>query len=169
MDTTQSIATRTANQLGYAMAHWNNYNTAEWGDLNPVGGDCANFVSQALIARGWKMNDEWYSHDAGADWSSAWGYVPAMDAYFRANAAELGLTERPLEQRDAIKVGDIVMFDWNNNDSLDHVAMVSAVERSGDGVKIKIVSHNKDTDYHDLDVTLADNPGTVGHFWSLSK
>ncbi|MFF1571430.1 DUF1287 domain-containing protein [Leifsonia sp. NPDC058292] len=157
-------------QLNYAMTYWKNYNTAEWGDLNSVGGDCANFVSQTLIARGWTQNDDWYNKDAAGDWAPAWGYVPSMDAYFRANAASLGLTEYSFDQRDKIKVGDIVMFDWNDNDSLDHVQIVSAVENVNGQVKIKMVGHNEDSDYRDLDDAITvDHPGGIGHFWSLSK
>ncbi|WP_348789829.1 DUF1287 domain-containing protein [Leifsonia sp. NPDC080035] len=164
------VQTAVDKQLAYAMAHWNDYNTAQYGDLNPVGGDCANFVSQSLIARGWQMNDDWYNHDAAADWSPAWGYVPAMDQYFRDNAAQLGLTEYSFDQRDKIKVGDIVMFDWNDNDSLDHVQIVSAVEKVDGQIKIKMVGHNEDTDYRDLDNAITvEHPGAIGHFWSLSK
>lgn len=164
------VQTPVDKQLAYAMTYWKNYNTAEWGDLNPVGGDCANFVSQTLIARGWTMNGDWYNKDAAADWSPAWGYVPSMDAYFAENAKELGLTEYSFDQRDKIKVGDIVMFDWNDNDSLDHVQIVSAVENVNGQIKIKMVGHNEDSDYRDLDEAITvDHPGAIGHFWSLSK
>ncbi|MFF2050606.1 DUF1287 domain-containing protein [Leifsonia sp. NPDC058194] len=164
------VQTPVDKQLAYAMTYWKNYNSAEWGDLNSVGGDCANFVSQTLIARGWTMNDDWYNKNAAADWSPAWGYVPSMDAYFQENAAALGLTEYSFDQRDKIKVGDIVMFDWNDNDSLDHVQIVSAVENVDGQIKIKMVGHNEDTDYRDLDTTITvDHPGAIGHFWSLSK
>ncbi len=167
---TYQVQTPVDQQLAYAMAHWNDYNTAQYGDLNPVGGDCANFVSQTLIARGWQMNSAWYNHDAASDWSPAWGYVPAMDDYFRQNATKLGLTEYPLDQRDKIKVGDIVMFDWNNNDSLDHVQIVSAVSTVNGKITIEMAGHNTDTDYRDLDHTITvDHPGATGHFWSLSK
>jgi len=156
-------------QLTYAFKHWNNYNTKVYGDLNPVGGDCANFVSQTLVARGWKMNDQWYNHDAAADWSPAWGYVPAMDNYFRADAKQLGVTEYPLNKRKKIAVGDIVMFDWNNNDSLDHVEIVSKVETVDGHIKIKMAGHNKDTKYRDLDnVMNKEYPGAVGHFWHIA-
>ena len=167
---TYQVVTPVDQQLAYAMAHWNNYNTAQYGDLNPVGGDCANFVSQTLIARGWQMNSEWYNHDAAADWSPAWGYVPAMDDYFRENASQLGLTEYSFDQRDKIKIGDIVMFDWNDNDSLDHVQIVSGVQNVNGKITIQMVGHNEDTDYRDLDHTITvEHPGAVGHFWSLSK
>ncbi|MEV8213328.1 DUF1287 domain-containing protein [Leifsonia sp. NPDC077715] len=164
------VQTPVDKQLAYALTYWKNYNTAQYGDLNPVGGDCANFVSQTLIARGWQMNGDWYNHDAAADWSPAWGYVPAMDNYFRENAAKLGLTEYSFDQRDKIKVGDIVMFDWNDNNSLDHVQIVSAVQNVNGQIKIKMVGHNEDSDYRDLDEAITvDHPGGIGHFWSLSK
>jgi putative amidase-like protein/IPT/TIG domain-containing protein len=164
------VQTPVDKQLAYALTYWKNYNSKEFGDLNPVGGDCANFVSQTLLARGWQMNDEWYNHDAAADWSPAWGYVPAMDNYFRENAAQLGLTEYSFDQRDKIKVGDIVMFDWNDNNSLDHVQIVSGVQNVNGQIKIKMVGHNEDSDYRDLDEAITvDHPGGIGHFWSLSK
>ncbi|WP_246846273.1 amidase domain-containing protein [Humibacter ginsenosidimutans] len=159
-------------QYDYAMAHWNHYNTKVYGDLNPVGGDCANFVSQTLIARGWKMNGTWYNHDAAADWSPAWGYVPAMNAYFEQNAKALGLTEYPLNKRSKIAVGDIVMFDWGDG-TLDHVEIVSKViDTTVDGKKhidIKMAGHNKDTKYRDLDYVLdKEYKDATGHFWHIA-
>ncbi|MGN6203668.1 amidase domain-containing protein [Humibacter sp.] len=160
-------------QLDYALAHWNDYNTKVYGDLNPVGGDCANFVSQTLIARGWTMNDDWYDHDAGEDWSPAWGYVPAMDNYFAANAKSLGLTEYAFDKRSKIAVGDIVVFSWAGTDEYDHVEIVSkVVDTTVDGKKhidIKMAGHNKDTKYRDLDDVLdKEYPGASGHFWHVA-
>ncbi|HWD61747.1 MAG TPA: amidase domain-containing protein [Humibacter sp.] len=160
-------------QLDYAKAHWDHYNTKVYGDLNPVGGDCANFVSQTLIARGWKMTDQWYNHDAADDWSPAWGYVPSMDDYFRADAKTLGLTEYPLNKRSKIAVGDIVMFDWENNGVLDHVEIVSKViDTTVDGkkhVEIKMAGHNRDSMYRDLDYVLTKlYPHASGHFWHVA-
>ncbi|WP_431279110.1 amidase domain-containing protein [Leifsonia poae] len=164
------VQTPVDKQMNYALTYWKNYNSAEWGNLNPVGGDCANFVSQGLIARGWTQTAAWYNKNAAAKWSPSWGYVPAMDNYFRANAASLGLTEYSFDQRDKIKVGDIVMFDWNNNNSLDHVQVVSAVQNVGGKIVIKMAGHNEDSDYRDLDEAITvDHPGGTGHFWSLSK
>ncbi|NNC12809.1 amidase domain-containing protein [Planctomonas sp. JC2975] len=162
-----------AKQYDYAMAHWNDYNTKVYGDLNPVGGDCANFVSQTLIARGWKMNDQWYNHDAAADWSPAWGYVPAMDNYFAANAKTLGLTEYPLDKRSKIAVGDIVVFSWEGTDSYDHVEIVSKViDTTVDGkkhIEIKMAGHNKDTKYRDLDYVVdTEYKQASGHFWHVA-
>lgn len=43
----------------YANQYWQNYNPA-YPDLNTLGGDCANFVSQCLYAGGKQMNGDWY-------------------------------------------------------------------------------------------------------------
>lgn len=157
-------------QLQYALAHWQNYNSAQYGDLNPVGGDCANFVSQTLIARGWSMDDQWYNTGAADDWSPAWGYVPAMDEYFTENAQRLGLERLGLDQLDQVALGDIAMFDWDNDGSLDHVQVVTTIDKVGGTVTVKMASHNEDFDYRDLDqIVTESHPGATGYFWHLTR
>ncbi|MBA8988790.1 hypothetical protein FHW23_000022 [Curtobacterium pusillum] len=153
-------------QLEYAMAHWKDYNTAEYGTMNPIGGDCANYVSQTLIARGWKQRSDWYNRDAGAAHSATWTYCPTMDPWLTANAAEFGLTRRSLDERDKVKVGDIVFYDWNDNDSPDHTTIVSEVFTEPDGtIRIKSASHNQDGPYRDLDEMITvQHPGGTAWF-----
>jgi hypothetical protein len=165
-----SVVTGVDAQMQYALKHWNNYNSTEWGNLNSVGGDCANFVSQTLIQRGWTQNDAWFNRNAAAtlsDWSPAWGYVPAMDKWL-ASETSLGLTKLSLEQRNEVKVGDIAIFDWNLNDIPDHVMLVSSVKVVNGETKIAFVSHNLDGDYRDLDnVISVEHPGGNAWFWSV--
>ncbi|MET0714308.1 MAG: amidase domain-containing protein [Mycetocola sp.] len=165
-----AVVTGVDAQMQYALKHWNDYNSDEWGDLNPVGGDCANFVSQTLIQRGWTQNETWFNKNAAAtlaDWSPAWGYVPAMDSWL-ASDASLGLTKLSLDQRDQVKVGDIGIFDWNLNDIPDHVMLVSSVEVVDGETKIAFASHNLDGDYRDLDNALTvEHPGGTAWFWSI--
>lgn len=165
---TYNVVTPVDKQLEYAMTYWSDYNTAQWGDFNPDGGDCANFVSQTLLARGWTMNSDWYSYDAGEQWSPAWGYVPALDAYLSENAQKLGLTEYPLSDRSSIKIGDLVVFYWAQGDTPDHIMVVSGVKKIGGKTLISMVGHNDNYDYRDLDQTITvDHPGATGHFWSI--
>ncbi|GAA1699129.1 hypothetical protein GCM10009792_18940 [Microcella alkalica] len=154
-------------QLEYAFRYWKDYNLAEWGTFNPVGGDCMNFVSQTLIERGWEMTPEWHSYDVGADYTSPWIYVPSFDAFLRDNP-QLGAVQLGLDQRDQAKVGDLVVFDWNNNNALDHIQIVSAIEQVDGRTVVKMVGHNLDSDLRDLDETITvDHPGATGYFWSL--
>ncbi len=153
-------------QLEYAMRYWKDYNLAEYGTMNPIGGDCANYVSQTLIARGWQQRDDWYSRAAGAQHSATWTYCPAMDPWMTENAATFGLTRRSLDERSKVKVGDIVFYDWNDNQSPDHVTIVSEVFTEPDGtVRIKSASHNQDGPYRDLDEMITvQHPGGTAWF-----
>jgi hypothetical protein len=157
-------------QMQYALKHWKDYNSADWGNLNSVGGDCANFVSQTLIQRGWTQNDTWFNKNAAAtisDWSPAWGYVPAMDNWFASEGGP-DVTRLSLDQRDQVKVGDVGIFDWNRNDIPDHVMLVSSVKVVDGVTKIAFVSHNLDGDYRDLDeVITVEHPGANAWFWSI--
>lgn len=165
------VITPVDKQLSYAFKHWarETYNLAEYGTMNPIGGDCANFVGQTLMQRGWEMTDDWYNRDAGADWTGSWIHVPTFDNWLRDNQSRLGITELSNEQRDQVKIGDIVMFDWNLNDSLDHTQIVSDVIANADGTTtIKMVGHNLDTNWRDLDTTITvDHPGALAYFWSI--
>jgi hypothetical protein len=156
-------------QLQYALAHWDAYNLAEYGDFNPSGGDCVNFVSQTLIQRGWEMTNEWHNRGGGSDWTYEWIHVPTFDRWLTANAAALGITRLELADRDRLKVGDIVIFDWNRNASADHTQIISAIEPKDGGNVVKMVGHNLDNDYRDLDETITtEHPGAQVHFWSVA-
>ncbi|WIA99651.1 amidase domain-containing protein [Curtobacterium sp. MCBA15_012] len=163
---TYAALTAVDRQLEYAMAHWEDYNLAEYGTMNPIGGDCANYVSQTLIARGWKQRSDWYNRAGGAQHSATWTYCPAMDPWLTANAATFGLTRRSLDERSKVKVGDIVFYDWNANRSPDHVTIVSEVFTEPDGtVRIKSASHNQDGPYRDLDEMITvQHPGGTAWF-----
>jgi len=167
LEYTYEAASPVDDQMQYLMAHWNDYNVAEYGDLNSVGGDCANFASQSLLKRGWTMTDEWFNYDAGANWSGPWGYVPSFETWLTANP-ELGATQLSFDERSQAKVGDLVVFDWNDNDFLDHIQVVSSVTTVDGVTTVKMVGHNLDTNYRDLDETITvDHPGATGHFWSI--
>lgn len=46
--------------VNYAYTWWNSYNLASYPNLTYLGGDCANFVSQALVAGGKTTDSNWY-------------------------------------------------------------------------------------------------------------
>lgn len=127
-------------QLNYLRTYAVDYNVAEFGDFNNVGGDCANFVSQGLLARGWVMDETWASYGQW-DASSAWVYVPAMDDYF----ATLGIPTSGLDNIDRLRVGDVGVFDWGEDGTgRDHVMTVSRVDYTPDGPVVYFASHNSD-------------------------
>ncbi|WP_438856104.1 amidase domain-containing protein [Agromyces sp. M3QZ16-3] len=147
-------------QVSYVLAHWSNYNTAEYSVLSGV--DCANFASQSLIARGWKMDGAWnYDHGTG-QMSSAWSSSTALRDYLRTRTDVA--TELTDAQRGEVKVGDIAQFDWDGSGDRDHTAIVTRVEHTDQGTKVWVGGHTKDADYWDVDVALANGGGSVSYF-----
>lgn len=91
------------NALGitYAEANWNN-RVLCYPDCSKIGGDCANFVSQCLLAAGVHRNSNWYmdklNHvyqtpakdttqlDASWSYSSSWINANSFKKYWKDNA-----------------------------------------------------------------------------------
>ena len=155
-------------QLAYAFAHWSSdtYNREVYGDFNPVGGDCMNFVSQTLIARGIPQTDGW-NFTSPSEQTASWIYVPAFEDYLVAHP-ESGFTRLTIDQRDQVEVGDLVVFDWESNNSPDHIQVVSDI-RDVDGTRqILMVGHNLDSNWRDLDTVITvDHPGGLAWFWKV--
>jgi len=150
-------------QLTYLLAHVTDYNTAEWGDYNPAGGDCANFASQGLYERGIPMDLTWYSLGPRSA-SSAWTFAPSMDAWMKSK----GWTRLSLDQLDQLKLGDIGVFDWNLDGRADHIMTVSRIDDTPNGVDVYFASHNDDGAYRNLtDVITKDHPGANAWFYSV--
>ncbi|WP_432093485.1 amidase domain-containing protein [Streptomyces sp. bgisy100] len=114
----------------YAEKYWSNYNPA-YRKFNDVGGDCTNFISQALKAGGWKNDSGLYSdyrnwwYDSsnqtmswvGADdWS--WFTLSSRRATNLSNVYQLG-------------VGDILQMDFDRDGSKDHSMITTYRSRSG--------------------------------------
>ncbi|HET6857797.1 MAG TPA: amidase domain-containing protein [Streptomyces sp.] len=142
----------TANPNGYNYAAMAKYAEKYWSSYNPAypsydgagaGGDCTNFVSQALKAGGWKhapgsWDDyrKWWSDPTLGntlswvgvnEWS--WFTLSNQRATNLANVWEMG-------------VGDVLQVDFNRDGSKDHTMMVSY--RSGSGTPY-LTYHSNDT------------------------
>ncbi|MFB9643633.1 amidase domain-containing protein [Agromyces lapidis] len=147
-------------QLGYVLAHWSDYNSAEYTVLSGV--DCANFASQSLIARGWAMDAGWYYDRATGAMSPSWSSSTAMRDWL-STRPDLAT---PLDdsQRGLVKVGDIAQFDWDGSGDRDHTAVVTRVEHSANGTSVWVGGHTKDADYWNVDEALATGGGAVTYF-----
>ncbi|SIT87867.1 Putative amidase domain-containing protein [Microbacterium sp. RU33B] len=151
-------------QIAYLLAYADDYNVEEWGDYNSAGGDCVNFTSQGLLARGWQMDDEWNS---GGAWkaSKVWRSTTAMDEYLSAQ----GFAVSTIDDLDRVRVGDVGVFDWGDTGpGLDHTMTVSRVEYSPDGPIISFASHNTDGQYRPMPKTLSDaDSGSTMKIYSI--
>jgi hypothetical protein len=154
-------------EMQYAFAHWNasTYN-ASYTNFNAVGGDCQNFVSQALAARGLKQSDAWYYNSSGSH-SESWGYAPAFDSLLKSTPS-LGFTRLDGTQRSQLSIGDLAYFDWNGNGVPDHVMIVSRLATVDGKTQVSLVGHNLDYDYRDLDTAITkDHPGATVWFYKV--
>jgi hypothetical protein len=129
----------------YADSYWQNYNPT-WPSFASSGGDCTNFVSQALYAGGIAMrtsppytgNAAWYMQKTRRRWSYALPWINAQDQSIFALqhlpgvgqvASYYGLAPGSTAADNAGQ-GDIVLYDWNNDGIYDHEAIITASDRA---------------------------------------
>ncbi|QHC67585.1 CHAP domain-containing protein [Rathayibacter sp. VKM Ac-2759] len=147
-------ASRLASQLDYLETYWSDYNSAQYGVIS--GNDCVNFASQSLIARGWTMDAEW-SYSSTGGYSSAWASSTAFNSYLAAHPERA--TALSDAQRDQVKVGDVVQFDWDGSGDWDHTGIVTSV----DGDTILYSSHTVDN----FDQSIDSASAARIMFWSV--
>ncbi|GGY14053.1 amidase domain-containing protein [Streptomyces djakartensis] len=110
----------------YAEKHWNAYNK-DYPDFNGhgAGGDCTNFVSQALKAGGWK-HAPGYVYDytkwfGNADIQSH-SFIGVNEwSWFAQNSKRT----KPLANVYQLEVGDVLQVDFDRDGSKDHTMIVS--------------------------------------------
>jgi hypothetical protein len=126
---------------GYADTYEQNYNPA-WPSFANSGGDCTNFVSQALYAGGISMRPSptysgdaaWYMVKKRNRWSYAASWVNAQHQSIFMLQYLPGVTQVAsydglapgATAADHAEQGDVVLYDWNNDGVYDHEAIVTA-------------------------------------------
>ncbi|MET8178308.1 amidase domain-containing protein [Streptomyces sp. NPDC005336] len=119
-----------AAMAAYAEKYWSNYNPA-YRKFNDAGGDCTNFVSQAMKAGGWANKSGtyddyrswWYdSSSQSTSWVGAnewsWFTLDSQRATNLSNVYDLG-------------VGDVLQMDFDRDGSKDHTMVTSYRSSSG--------------------------------------
>ncbi|WP_348534307.1 amidase domain-containing protein [Kitasatospora sp. GP82] len=108
----------------YAEKYWNHYNPA-YREFNGAGGDCTNFISQALKAGGWKnapgtdsdYHNWWYNSSA-----ESWSWVGADDWSWYALSSKRVSNLANVYQ---LGVGDILQMDFDRDGSKNHSMIVT--------------------------------------------
>jgi hypothetical protein len=135
-----AVAYDRASAATYADTYWQSYNPA-WPSFAKKGGDCTNFVSQALYAGGIAMRPSplyagdaaWYMlQSKGRRWSNSlsWINVQSQRAFLQSlGATEVasyyGVAPGALVASNAAQ-GDVVLYDWDNDGVYDHDSIVVA-------------------------------------------
>ena len=166
---TSSLSSGVAAQLEYAYAHWDDTENDEFGMLDE--NDCVNFTSQTLLARGWETDDEWWYDEDGDPYASsdAWISSTALMSYLEEHPElATALTD---DERDQVKVGDIVQFDWDDSGDRDHTGVVTAVITEADGsITVEYAGHTDATWDRSVDWAITEyHPGGVAYYWSIPE
>ncbi|HZU14839.1 MAG TPA: amidase domain-containing protein [Chloroflexota bacterium] len=151
----------------YADTYWSNYNPA-WPSFANSGGDCTNFVSQALYAGGIAMrtsptysgNAAWYMIKVHNRWSYSNPWVNAQDdsvfleqhlTGIKVVATIYGAAPGQTVSDGDAQPGDVVLYDWNNDGTFDHEAIVTASDgtKNADGTtNYDLVDAHTNNRYH---------------------
>jgi hypothetical protein len=164
-----SLSPSVAAQMEYVRANWQDTSSDQFGFLPE--NDCVNFTSQSLLARGWETDDEWWYSDDGDPWShpTAWISSTSFMEYLEEHPERAtALTDA---QRDQVKVGDVVQFDWDDSGDRDHTGVVTSVETEVDGsITILYAGHTDATWDRSVDWAITeDHPGGVAYYWSIPE
>lgn len=109
--------------------------------------NCANFASQTLAARGMAQSAVWKQENRQP--TSAWVSATALNAYLSSTTGVKRLLDG---QREQVKLGDLVFFDWDRSGDSDHVGVVNHIQRQADGtIKIFYAGHTSHKHYRSVD------------------
>lgn len=117
--------------MQYARRHALNYNPAyrRW---DGAGGDCTNFVSQALKHGGWQTIDgfkysAWYWWYGANDESLTWVSVP-----WQYNFIASRRRGHQVSNVYSLQAGDVLAIDWYSDGRLDHFAVITGKDHYGE-------------------------------------
>lgn len=149
-------------EIAYVDANWYTQGTTNYSYIPNE--DCANFVSQALHARGWAYTKLW--HPNTIDWVSS-THLRAWILSHYPDVTEL----RGIAAFSQVKVGDIAQFDWHNAGIRNHTAIVTAVHRMADGTyRVWVGEHTDPYEYRSvLQMVTVTHPGATVYFLSLGS
>ena len=120
------------------------------------GGDCTNFISQAIYeGRGALMtSDEWptygWYYRSGSDYAAAWtGVSPFYDfvtspGYSVWDAGPEGCELDKSQGLYQALEGDIIQYDWTNDGTWDHSAIIMHAVKSPPDWNLYVDSHSPD-------------------------
>jgi hypothetical protein len=151
------------NQMAYIADYW--YTTGPTKKYSYIPNEnCANFVSQTLHARGWKMTKNWFNK--GGKHSPAWTSSTALGKYLKLKGAvKLHDSQK---NRARISVGDIMQFDWERDGKVNHSAVVTRIIHKGGKIKIFVAESADPYQYRSLNEMIHKvHPGGEAWFWKL--
>jgi len=166
---TASLSPAVDAQITYVHAHWDDTESDDFGYLPE--NDCVNFASQSLVARGWETDDEWWYDESGDPYSSSDAWRSSTNLMWYLEDHPERATALTDEQRDQVKVGDLVQFDWDDSGDRDHTGIVTSVTTEVDGsITIRYAGHTDATFDRSVDWAITElHPDGVAYYWSIPE
>ena len=166
---TSHLSPSVAAQLEYAHDHWDDPDAERFGVIDE--NDCVNFTSQTLLARGWATDDEWWYDEGGDAYASSGAWISSTmlrDYLARHPERATPLTD---DQRDEVKVGDVVQFDWDDSGDRDHTGIITAVVTEADGsIDLEYAGHTDATWNRSVEWSITEqHPHGVAYYWSIPE
>ncbi|MCG2826633.1 MAG: N-acetylmuramoyl-L-alanine amidase, partial [Thermoplasmatales archaeon] len=132
---------------GYADLYWENYNP-EYADYSASGGDCANFVSQCMIAGGLSL---WQGRDGNGANVDEYGTMPFCDylheqlvKYQNASYSYIEYSGTP---PDYLTAGDVIIYGDASDEASPDYWRHAVIVVEGSGINCKVSGHTTDR-YH---------------------
>lgn len=164
-----SISKRRLDAVAYANKYSGAANEEKYGftynkkykDLNPKGGDCANFASQMLFEGAkFKKNKAWnYDTDGSRAWANAQGFKNYWVGSKRASVIAYGNYDRVFKAAYKLLPGDFVAYQKGGR--ITHISMVTGADSKGYAL---VNCHN--TDRHRVPWDLGWNNKNI-KFWLI--
>jgi hypothetical protein len=129
-------------------------------DYHNAGGDCTNFLSQIMLNGGWATvgppgratRSKWFYGPTLDDCSYTWGAANNFHSFARTYAQRLKVVANVYYCQDS----DVVQYDWEGNDSMDHTQFVSNNYYDEQIVELYMTQHDNDYYLRPITEILAD-------------
>jgi hypothetical protein len=143
-------------------------------DFTDYGGDCTNFVSQAIREGGGaQMVGEntygWYYHSV-TDRSASWTGVYYLHKFVTLYADFPAGPEGCAVSVDQAEIGDVIQFSWEGDNYWNHSVIIVQTEDDPQGNRSHwVAGHTPDVDFYPYEYFLIGNPDAVYRFLHIER
>lgn len=171
--------------VDYAKRHWKDYNRS-YRDFSGAGGDCTNFVSQAL-AHGWWREVTGYYDTSSAWWYRSYGRSPSCKinlshldpdrwvcsfgqsrTWVNAHWFYWFMRNRPrgysVSRISDLQLGDVLQVDFTRDGTVDHTMIVTHIDSRGERY---LTYHTNNTLNKSFSNFYKDYPNAYYYAWRL--
>lgn len=143
-------------------------------DFTDYGGDCTNFVSQAIHEGGGaQMVGEntygWY-YNSVTDRSAAWTGVYYLHKFITQYADFPAGPEGCAVSVDLAEIGDVIQFSWKGDIYWNHSVIIVQTEEDLQGnLHLKVAGHTPDVDFYPYEYFLVGYPDAAYRFLHIER